>query len=213
MIRRFIPRPVKDVILRQFHPLSSIAVEPTNRCNEDCSYCHRKMRPLGDMSIPLYLKIINQIPKGTLLALSYGGESIVHPEFPKMLRQAILKGFKPIVFSNGKAPYPPGIEVITYPKPPPIIFTPDARFEDPRVAEKLKPTTDFCRDLFRYMGILWNGDVVPCCYCVSGKRVIGNVNEDGLNDVWEGGAYAELRRVGHCPGCEVYKYDLRVDRP
>jgi len=213
MIRQLLPRQVKDVILKQFHPLSSIAVEPTNRCNEDCSYCHRKMRPLGDMNINLYIKIINQIPKGALLALSYGGESIVAKDFPTMLKIALSRGLKPIVFSNGKEPYPKGVEVIVYPKPPPIIFTPDQRIEDRNIAKNLIPVNTFCRDLFRTLAVLWNGDVVPCCYCVGGGRVIGNVKDESLKQIWESPKYRKLREAGHCEGCEVWQYNLEVKRP
>ena len=212
LIKSIIPRTLKDRILVGFHPLTSVAVEPTNRCNLDCPYCHRTMRTQGDMDLKLYRQIINQVPKTATLALSYGGESIVCKDFPTMLKYSQARGFKPIVFSNGLEPYPEGVKVITYPKPPPIIFTPDQRIEDRNIAKTLKPVNTFCRDLFRTLGILWNGDVVPCCYCVGGARVVGNVKDTPLMELWESPRYKKLREAGHCEGCEVWQYNLEVKK-
>jgi MoaA/NifB/PqqE/SkfB family radical SAM enzyme len=213
MIRRIIPRFIKDEILRGVNPLTSVAIEPTNRCNLDCPYCHRKRRPLGDMDLDLYYKIIKQVPEFATLTLSYGGESIVHPEFPMMVKYARSLGFHPTVFSNGKEPYPEGVKVITYPKPPPIIFTWDQRFEDRTMLEKLKPTKTFCRELYRTLGVLWNGDVVPCCHCVGGGRVMGNLKATPLLEIWVSSEYRRLRLVGHCENCEFWPYDLEVKLP
>ncbi|MBN1522278.1 MAG: SPASM domain-containing protein [Candidatus Aureabacteria bacterium] len=57
------------------------------------------------------------------------------------------------------------------------------------------------------MQILWNGDVVPCCYDFNGDFVIGNVFSEGLTRVWEGNKYLLLRRMNsekkitHLPLC------------
>ena len=41
--------------------------------------------------------------------------------------------------------------------------------------------------------ILWNGDVVPCCYDFNGEYILGNVLEQGLTAVWTGEKYQKLR--------------------
>jgi len=43
--------------------------------------------------------------------------------------------------------------------------------------------------------ILWNGDVVPCCYDFEGKFVIGNVFKDGdFMKVWKSNKYKIYRK-------------------
>ena len=45
------------------------------------------------------------------------------------------------------------------------------------------------------MQILWNGDVVPCCYDFNGEMLLGNVLKEGVEGVWRGRAYEEFREV------------------
>lgn len=45
------------------------------------------------------------------------------------------------------------------------------------------------------MQILWNGDVVPCCYDFNGEFIIGNVLKDGVKSVWESKRYEKLRQL------------------
>lgn len=54
----------------------------------------------------------------------------------------------------------------------------------------LKPCTDIYRAIFVY----WTGDVVPCCYDIAGKAVVGNLARQSLTEVWNAPAYVELRR-------------------
>ncbi len=56
------------------------------------------------------------------------------------------------------------------------------------------PCTAFLWDA---LTILWNGDVVPCCFDVDGELVIGRFGEQTLEEIWKGPALAELRRR-HC---------------
>jgi MoaA/NifB/PqqE/SkfB family radical SAM enzyme len=199
---------LKRSLNRHLNILTGIAIEPTNDCNMDCWFCHRKERKIGYMNFSSFKRIIDQIPIRVGLCLSYGGESILHPQFPDMVDYATKKGFKRIVVdSNGLKPYPLGVHVIVYPKPPPIIFTKDQKFQTPH---NLKPVYSGCYSLHSYMAVLWNGDVVPCCHCVSGNRVVGNVFESSLSEVWHSREYRTLRELGHCPGCELYKYDLVI---
>ena len=45
------------------------------------------------------------------------------------------------------------------------------------------------------MQILWNGDVVPCCYDFNGEYILGNVFTEGIKGVWENKKYHNLRSM------------------
>lgn len=188
--------------------IQAVSIEPTNDCNSDCSYCHRKFRPVGYMKVAEFKQLIAQIPYGMPVTLSYGGESIVHPDFAEMASHASDCGHQVTVYSNGLAPYPEDVKVVVYAKPPPIILTWDQGFQDPI---PLKPVFKRCSEPYYGINILWDGDVVPCCHCVSGNRVMGNVFESSVRGVWRGKMFSDLRRRGFCEGCEVYKYDLSAE--
>jgi radical SAM protein with 4Fe4S-binding SPASM domain len=63
----------------------------------------------------------------------------------------------------------------------------------------LKPCTDIYRAIFVY----YNGDVVPCCYDIAGKAIVGNLGRESLTAVWQSPAYVDLRRridnAARCP--------------
>jgi radical SAM protein with 4Fe4S-binding SPASM domain len=78
---------------------------------------------------------------------------------------------------------------------------------DPQRAARREP----CRWLWHYLVILWNGDVVTCASDYDGERVMGNLREQSLLDVWHGHAYQQLREkhaqgrygeAGICHGCD-----------
>jgi radical SAM protein with 4Fe4S-binding SPASM domain len=77
----------------------------------------------------------------------------------------------------------------------------------PRPAGRREP----CRWLWHYLVVLWNGDVVTCASDYDGQRVMGNLREQSLGDVWHGRAYRKLRELhaqgrygeaGICHGCD-----------
>jgi radical SAM protein with 4Fe4S-binding SPASM domain len=57
-----------------------------------------------------------------------------------------------------------------------------------------------CKFLWSSMVVSWNGDVVPCCFDYDAKMVMGNVNEQSIDEIWNGPAYVELRRA-EIEGC------------
>lgn len=65
-----------------------------------------------------------------------------------------------------------------------------------------------CSQLFGTMTVAWNGDVMPCT-CVEGPDyAMGNLFEQELDDIWNGGAFAGSRKfvAGYGPrqhGCSV----------
>jgi organic radical activating enzyme len=192
-------------ILRRIPVLLNVSIEPTNDCNLNCSYCLRTKREIGYMSMNLFKKIIRQIPPYVRVALSFGGESILHPNFGNMV-QLCKHRFRSLrVYSNGIRRYPEGIEVIVNPKPPKSIITEDFKI-DPDSPFMPKPKRSYCQQLYRYLAILWNGDVTLCCSDIQGSHVIGNLKTQSLKQVWDSSEYEELRTVGHCVGCEVYRY-------
>ena len=51
-----------------------------------------------------------------------------------------------------------------------------------------------CSDIFHQIGIYWNGDVVPCCYDVDGKEIMGNLHENDLSGIWNSDKYISFRK-------------------
>jgi radical SAM protein with 4Fe4S-binding SPASM domain len=73
------------------------------------------------------------------------------------------------------------------------------------------PRREPCQWLWNYLVILWNGDVVTCASDFDGERVMGNLREQSLAEIWHGAGYRELRRkqlegrygeCGICAGCD-----------
>jgi radical SAM protein with 4Fe4S-binding SPASM domain len=74
-----------------------VAIEPTNRCNLQCTECPggRGMltRPKGTMEHELYTKILDEIAGHAIyLTLYFQGEPFMHPVFHEMVREAKSKG-------------------------------------------------------------------------------------------------------------------------
>jgi len=134
--------------------------------------------------------------------VSFGGESILHPLFREMAEMAHKKFNHLSLNSNGTNKY---IETVVYPKPPKVIFTYDQKFLT-GVPEGLEPKYGYCVSPCYGMYILWNGDVTVCCHDVAGVRVLDNVRRKSVLKVWNGESYRKLRKVGHCEGCELYRY-------
>lgn len=75
-----------------------------------------------------------------------------------------------------------------------------------------------CLALWNYVVVMWNGDVVPCCRDYDGKMVLGNLNQESLEDVWNSEKMQKLRKehIGHnydnplCKDCiEWYGYSQK----
>ena len=86
----------------------TIYVEVTNECNLRCGTCRREMgeRKFGFMSFDLFMKIIDDAAAigGVRLLLYFGGEPLMHPDFLKMLKYAVVKRsqFRDVgFFTNG----------------------------------------------------------------------------------------------------------------
>jgi radical SAM protein with 4Fe4S-binding SPASM domain len=67
-----------------------------------------------------------------------------------------------------------------------------------------------CDMLDNTITIRWNGDIVPCCYDLTSKMVMGNVRQDTLKDIWNNVKYENLREsiksrkhISICRSCSV----------
>lgn len=86
--------------------LARIYIEPTNRCNLDCSTCMRNVweEPLGNMTHATFEKILESvkevIPVPTLFFGGFG-EPLAHPEILEMVSRAKSPGGNVELITNG----------------------------------------------------------------------------------------------------------------
>lgn len=71
-----------------------------------------------------------------------------------------------------------------------------------------------CAKPFRELSFRWDGSVAICCNDWRGELACGNINTDGLLDIWHGKVMDEARRrlirgqrdFGPCQGCDATSY-------
>lgn len=81
----------------------------------------------------------------------------------------------------------------------PIIFktfaesVPELSPENPKFKRKVqyKP----CKDIYRCPAVLWTGELVPCCYDVAGKEIMGNLKKNTFREIWNSQKYKEFREI------------------
>lgn len=71
---------------------------------------------------------------------------------------------------------------------------------------------NFCDHIENTITIRWNGDIVACCYDLTGKLVMGSIYEDSLINIWNNDAYQTLRKAIHekryisvCQNCNTVR--------
>jgi len=71
-----------------------------------------------------------------------------------------------------------------------------------------------CDMLNSTITIRWNGEVVPCCYDLTSRLVMGNVKQESLFNIWNNSKYNLLRRsinskkyISICNSCSVVNQD------
>jgi len=72
----------------------------------------------------------------------------------------------------------------------------------------VNPLWPGCQSLYFYLGVLWNGDALPCCHILSpGAWSLGNVDQESLKEVFHGKTYENLRNRhfegSPCMTCQV----------
>lgn len=63
----------------------------------------------------------------------------------------------------------------------------------PIEVDKEKPKSFECRSPWQRLSILANGDVLPCCDFNGRNLVIGNIQNEDLNSIWNGDALKKIR--------------------
>jgi len=71
---------------------------------------------------------------------------------------------------------------------------------------------DYCDNIMQTITIKWNGDVVPCCYDIMGKFVLGNIMKEPISKIWNNRKYRKLRENIYarnyptlCKVCQIIK--------
>jgi sulfatase maturation enzyme AslB (radical SAM superfamily) len=116
----------------------------------------------------------------------------------------------------------PGIKVLTYYAMVwPGMTARETGLDDLQVYQE-KPRR-FCDHPFFDLGVRANGDIVLCCYDISGLQVMGNVMRDDLLAVFQSDAYVQIRRamLRHdaagvpevCRRCVVFTGDKFLQNP
>jgi radical SAM protein with 4Fe4S-binding SPASM domain len=86
-----------------YQPLA-LWIEPTNKCNLKCLMCPNSIisqDKLGFMDLKLYKKIIDESKSYiSYVVLCISGESLLHPQLPKMIKYAKENGVKTYLSTN-----------------------------------------------------------------------------------------------------------------
>lgn len=73
-------------------------------------------------------------------------------------------------------------------------------------------TVNYCSQVRNNLNVCWNGDVVACCYDLTGKMVLGNIHNDSLETIWNNHAYQALRRsIDEMRFCDMCKNCTEVN--
>jgi MoaA/NifB/PqqE/SkfB family radical SAM enzyme len=77
----------------------SVAIDPLARCNLRCPLCptgrgHNTSAGKGILSLSLYCKILDQLPKLRTLRLFNWGEPLIHPQIDEMIAIAARRGIR-----------------------------------------------------------------------------------------------------------------------
>ncbi len=82
-----------------------LQLRPTSRCNLHCRVCPVGMgldRPTGDMDLPLFQRIIDELGEYLLLIMFWDwGEPFLNPHAYEMIRYARCAGIKVVCSTNG----------------------------------------------------------------------------------------------------------------
>lgn len=72
-----------------------------------------------------------------------------------------------------------------------------------------------CPKIKDEMFVICDGRVVLCCWDVKPRQVVGDLNRDGVLDIWNGPALGQCRvlldngcrdQIGLCSRCDAYKH-------
>lgn len=68
-------------------------------------------------------------------------------------------------------------------------------FGDPDIQPtSVMPLRQLCGSPYKFVSILWDGTVVPCCHDYNGEIVYGNLRQQSLEQIWKGDKLAQFRQ-------------------
>ncbi|MBF0468532.1 MAG: SPASM domain-containing protein [Desulfamplus sp.] len=91
-----------------------------------------------------------------------------------------------------------------YPEPDVFFYSADnTGFGDLELVEKTKTggskllvkNASPCAAPFSEVSVLWNGDVVLCCYDYDGFNVVGNIRDNTIEEIWKGSRIDRVRKI------------------
>jgi sulfatase maturation enzyme AslB (radical SAM superfamily) len=104
-------------------------------------------------------------------------DDLMRPTVPEFIR----RDFPGIKVSSGYAMVWPGMTAQ------------DTTLDDLQVYQE-KPRR-FCDHPFYDLAVRANGDIILCCYDISGRQVMGNVMKDDLLELYQSERYVQIRRA------------------
>ena len=88
--------------------MKSLYVEPTNACNQKCSFCFQSTgdmtRKQGMMTPRTFNKVLDTATSYDQLIMHHSGESMLHPDIIKMVKKAKKRGYNVAMTTNGTIP-------------------------------------------------------------------------------------------------------------
>lgn len=96
------PEAIKDEELKA-ESLLNVYIEPTNRCNLNCTFCARENmeRNLDMLNMQSFQNVIDSLPEGSYVTLTGNGEPTLNPHFYDMVSFARSRGMFVSVITNG----------------------------------------------------------------------------------------------------------------
>jgi len=92
---------VASRVAKRHRPLM-VNIEPTHRCNLDCTYCDKVDPRSPQMETGAALRMIDELAEmGTLSVCFDGGEPLVHPGIEQFVRRAKFHGMRVSMSTNG----------------------------------------------------------------------------------------------------------------
>lgn len=83
--------------------------------------------------------------------------------------------------------------------------------------EENKDNLNYCDHIMNTITIRVNGDIVACCYDLTGNIILGNIYTNNLMEIWNGELYNEIRmRIHHknypnlCKHCNVVNQSKKI---
>lgn len=80
-----------------------VFIEPTNRCNMQCTYCIRDnmKRSFASLELDDFKRALEGVPKGAYIIMTGNGEPMLNPKTPEMISFARENGFLVGIITNG----------------------------------------------------------------------------------------------------------------